>query len=441
MASASWLDIDEDSPFSIDNIPFGVISHNSRLADRQVAVAVGEYAILLQELVNGGALSQCPDIQPHLDCLRQPSLNDFASLGRPLHQTFRLYLRDLLRADTPYPGQLRDNRQLRNRAFFFRSDCANHVPMIIGDYTDFYAGVNHARNVGTLFRGAQNALQPNYMHLPVGYHGRASSIRPSGCPIRRPAGQILPAPEAAAPVHSASRKLDMELEMAAFLCKGNGPDGRPISIAEASSHIFGYVLMNDWSARDIQAWEYVPLGPFNSKNFATTISPWIVLADALEPHRCQSTTQRPVESALLPYLDEKSAPTFHDIPLSVRLEYPIHSEAGSNDKATTTITDTNASHLMYSFPQMLVHHTVGGCEMRVGDLLGSGTISGDTAGSLGSLLEMTDNGKTPLKLDDSVGSQRTFLEDGDEVVMTGKAGSKGAYIGFGDCRGIIVPAY
>ena len=279
-----------------------------------------------------------------------------------------------------------------------------------------------------MFRGPANALQPNYNHLPVAYHGRSSTIIVSGTPVRRPRGQILP-PGSQHPIFSPSRKLDMELEMAAFISTPNKL-GTPIPVEEAEQHIFGFVLMNDWSARDIQAWEYIPLGPFLAKNFATTISPWIVLADALEPSFTQGLEPGDRDT-LLPYLRQPQKPNnVYDISLTVSLT----TETGS----TTTITKTNAKHLLYSYPQMITHHTIGGCEMRTGDLLGSGTISGLEVAERGALLEMNGNGKIPIKLEG--GEERMFLEDGDEVVIRGICGQKGAYVGFGDCAGKIVPA-
>jgi len=304
--------------------------------------------------------------------------------------------------------------------------------MRIGDYTDFYAGINHAFNVGTLFRGADNALQPNYKHLPVGYHGRASSVVVSGTALHRPHGQILANPTAKpqVPMFSPSKKLDIELELAAFVSKSSKL-GERIPAADAEEYIFGLVLMNDWSARDIQAWEYVPLGPFGSKNFGTVISPWVVLPDALAPYRTAALNADDREE-LLPYLRESSRDTVYDIPLKVQLK-----AAGSD--VITTICETNAKNLLYSFPQMLAHHSVTGCNMNTGDLLGSGTISGKTPNSMGSLLEQTKNGKEPVALAD--GSSRHFLEDGDEIIISGACGKEGGYVGFGECRGAILPAW
>lgn len=276
-----------------------------------------------------------------------------------------------------------------------------------------------------MFRGPENALQPNYTHLPVGYHGRASSIVISGTPIKRPSGQIL-LPGSRTPIFSPCTKLDIELEMAAFVCKENHI-GSTIPVNDAREYIFGLVLMNDWSARDIQAWEYVPLGPFLSKSFATTISPWIVLSQALEPFLTVGIAPGD-RSSLLPYLQEDKANNVYDIDLSVSILTPKGN--------TKTITSTNAKNLLYSYPQMLAHHSVNGCPMRVGDLLGSGTISGESKESFGSLLEQSQNGKEAIAI--GPGEERFFLENGDEVTMRGTCGQRGYYVGFGDCVGKIV---
>ena len=298
------------------------------------------------------------------------------------------------------------------------------------DYVqDFYAGLNHAYNVGVLFRGPQNALQLNYKHLPVGYHGRASSVVVSGTPIRRPTGQILtnPTAEKKEPVLSPCKKLDLELELGCFVCKPSTL-GERVTISSAPEHLFGVVLMNDWSARDIQAWEYVPLGPFNSKNFGTTISPWVVLMDALEPFATNGIKN---DTQVLPYLDENDRQSHYAIDLSFALTTP----SGSR----TTLTRTSATQLLFSFPQMLAHHTIGGCPFNVGDLMGSGTISGESRAEKGALLEQTENGKQDLTLEG--GEKRTFLEDGDTVILSGVCGKEdGALVGFGECIGTIQPA-
>lgn len=425
---ASWLQIPKNSPFSLANIPFGIIS-STKASPRVPAIAIGEYALNLSAFASSSGFSQLPAIQPHLSVFNEPTLNAFAALGRPVHRQVREYLQTVFRADTPYPQVLKDNAALQKEALLPLSEVTNHVPLQIGDYTDFYAGLNHAYNVGVLFRGPENALQPNYTHLPVAYHSRASSVIVSGTSIHRPNGQILtnPAANPKIPTFSPCKKLDIELELAAFVSTPNGL-GKPVPINEAEDHIFGLVLMNDWSARDIQAWEYVPLGPFNAKNFATTITPWVVLIDALEPFRAPGLEPGDRE-ALLPYLREKRAVNAFNIPLEVE----ITPESGKS----TVISKSNAQNLLYSFPQMLTHHTITGCNMNTGDLLGSGTISGKEPQTQGSILEQT-NGKNPIKLSD--GSERIFLEDGDRVVLRGSAGEEGSYVGFGDCEATILPA-
>ena len=323
---------------------------------------------------------------------------------------------------------LEEHEALRQEALIPLSQCTLHLPMHIGDYTDFYAGLNHAFNVGVLFRGAQNALQPNYKHLPVGYHGRASSVVVSGTPIRRPNGQILQdhTADSKSPILSPSRKLDMELELGCFVCKPS-PLGEPVSIRDAPDHLFGVVLMNDWSSRDIQAWEYVPLGPFTSKSFGTTISPWVVLMDALEPFLVDGL---PNDTPLLPYLDENGRKSHYSIDLEVTLS--------TASQSATTISRTTSDQLIFSFPQMLAHHTIGGCSFNPGDLMGSGTISSESADGQGSLLEQTANGKQAIRL--SNGETRTFLADGDTISITGRLGKEGAFVGFGECTGTILPA-
>lgn len=429
---ASWLTIPPKSHFSLANIPFGIIAANGSTT-KVPAIAIGEYALDLSAFAREQGFSQLPAIQPHLNVFNQTTLNDFAALGRPIHRQVREYLQAVFRADTPYAALLKDNESLRSSALIPLSNVTNHLPMQIGDYTDFYAGLNHAYNVGVLFRGPDNALQPNYTHLPVGYHGRASSVVPSGTPIVRPSGQILANPTATpkVPLFSPCKKLDIELELAAFVSTSNKL-GQPVSVDEAEDHIFGLVLMNDWSARDIQAWEYVPLGPFNAKNFATTITPWVVLIDALEPFRAEGLEPGNRDS-LLPYLREKRADNNYNIKLEVDLKH-----AGGD--APTRISTTNATNLLFSFTQMVAHHTITGCNLRPGDLLGSGTISGKESGSQGSLLEQTNGGKEPITLADGT-TKRVFLEDGDEVTLRAVAGSvDGQYVGFGDCVGRIEPA-
>jgi fumarylacetoacetase len=427
---ASWLPIPAHSPFSLANVPFGVIS-TSTTAAPVPAVAVGEYALNLAAFAASGGFSALPIIQPHLSVFHERVLNAFAALGRPVHRQVREYLQAVFRSDTPFPQLLRDNAAVRKDCLVPLAEVTNQLPLRIGAYTDFYCGLNHALNVGTLIRGPVDPLQPNYRHLPVAYHSRASSVVVSGTPVRRPIGQIVLDPTATppTPVLSPSRRLDLELELAVFVAHGN-PQGEPVPINKADDHLFGMVLMNDWSARDIQAWEYVPLGPFNSKNFATSISPWVILMDALEPFRTPGL-EPGNRTSILPYLRESRADNCYDI----RLEYAVKTAAG----ASTTLARTNASNYLFSFGQMLTHHTVGGCNMDPGDLIGGGTISGSEPGTEGCLIEQTRIGKVPVRLSD--GTERYFLEDGDEVTLRGIAGEEGAYVGFGDCVGVILPAH
>jgi fumarylacetoacetase len=425
--ASSWINIPRDSPFSLVNIPFGIIS--TAATSPVPAIAIGEYALDLSEFASRDGFSQLPAVHKHLNVFHEPTLNSFAALGRPIHREVREYLQQIFHSDTPYPSLLKDSVSLQKAALVPLKDVTNHLPLKIGDYTDFYAGLNHAFNVGCLFRGPDNALQPNYKHLPVGYHGRASSVVVSGTPIHRPNGQILVNPTAKpqVPVLSPCKRLDIELELGAFVAKPNKL-GQPISIDDAADHLFGVVLMNDWSARDIQAWEYVPLGPFNAKNFGTSISPWVVLMDALEPFLSKGLDNGKREH-LLPYLREKREANVYNIRLHVELK------AGTG---STIISQTDATNLLFSFPQMLTHHTITGCNLSTGDLLGSGTISGTEPGTEGSLLEQTSGGKTTVKLHD--GLERKFLEDGDEITLRGLCGEEGSFVGFGECVGKILPA-
>ncbi|KAF2748125.1 Fumarylacetoacetase [Sporormia fimetaria CBS 119925] len=424
----SWFAIPRGSHFSLHNIPFGIISTPSSSTPR-VAVAIGDHALDLEAFAAGNGFSALSTIQPSQSVFSQPTLNAFAALGRPVHSAVRKYIQSIFREDTPHPDVLKNNTELQQKALVALKDVRMHLPMQIGDYTDFYAGMNHAYNCGCLFRDPKNALQPNYKHMPVGYHGRASSVVVSGTPVRRPNGQILPNPaaEKKTPILSPCKKMDIELELGAFVCKGN-KQGEPLSIDQAEESLFGIVLLNDWSARDVQAWEYVPLGPFNAKNFATSISPWVVLADALEPFRTEGMEN---DAEVLPYLKEKNPKSVFDIQLQVDLK--------TKTGESTTICKTSGRHLLWSFPQMMTHHTITGCPLQVGDLLGSGTISGTTASEYGSLLEQSQGGKNAIKL--SGGAERYFLEDGDEITITGVCGSdEDALVGFGKVVGKIEPA-
>ncbi|POR31374.1 Fumarylacetoacetase [Tolypocladium paradoxum] len=423
----SWLAVAPTSHFSIANIPFGVISTAADASPRP-AVAIGDYALDLKAFAAGGGFAGSADIGKHAAVFSAPSLNGFAALGRPFHRAVRQYLQAVLGAQTEHPGLLRDNERLRAAALVPRSEARNHLPLAVGDYTDFYAGKNHAYNVGALFRGPANALQPNYLHLPVAYHGRASSVVVSGTPIRRPWGQVLrdPKAEPKVPVLATAEKLDLELEMGMFICRENAM-GSPVPVDEADDYVFGYVLMNDWSARDLQAWEYVPLGPFTAKNMGTSISAWVVLADALADAKGPGI---PNDTPLLPYLQEKTK----DNVLGIELEVDLITANGNK----TTISRTNSRNLLWSWPQMIAHHSISGCNLRPGDLFGSGTISGEGSTSQGSLLEQTQGGKKALTLQG--GEERRFLQDGDTLVIRGWAGKEGALVGFGEVSGTIQPA-
>jgi len=415
-APRSFVDVAPDSHFPLQNLPFGLFS--TRGEPRRAGVAIGAQVLDLAVLEEAGLISVGP---PGRRVFDRATLNAFIALGRPAWSRARARIGELLREDR---AELRDNATLRARALVPMVEATLHLPVEIPGYTDFYSSKEHATNVGSMFRDPKNALLPNWVHLPIAYNGRASSVVASGTPIRRPQGQIR-LPDAERPAFGPSRKLDFELETAFIIGEGNAL-GEPIPIAEAERHIFGVVLMNDWSARDIQQWEYVPLGPFNSKTFATSISPWIVTMDALEPFRVVGPAQDP---APLPYLAQAGAQAF-----DIRLEVAL-APAGS---ATTTLCRTNFRYLYWSMAQQLAQHTISGCNTRVGDLMGSGTISGATPDSWGSLLELAWNGTKPVAL--ANGARRSFLEDGDEVVMTGWCQGEGYRVGFGEVRGTVLPA-
>ncbi|SAK81859.1 fumarylacetoacetase [Caballeronia arationis] len=415
-ALKSWIDSANDaaSDFPIQNLPFGVFS-NEVNPSRRVGVAIGDWIVDLAALERAGLL-------PVSGVFDKPRLNDFIALGRDAWRNVRIALSALLANGN---ATLRDDAALRQRSLVPQPDATLHLPVEIPGYTDFYSSKEHATNVGSMFRDPKNALLPNWSEMPIGYNGRASSVIVSGTPVRRPNGQIkLPNDER--PVFSACRKLDIELEMGFIVGAGNAL-GEPIDCNEAESHIFGMVLLNDWSARDIQQWEYVPLGPFNAKGFATTISPWIVTLDALEPFRTATPKQDPQPLA---YLRHEGDHAF-DIELQVTLRPQSVSKA-------TTISRTNFKLMYWSMAQQLAHHTVAGCNTRVGDLMGSGTISGPTTDSCGSLLESTWNGQRPIKLEE--GGERAFIVDGDELTLTGWCQGDGYRVGFGECAGRILAA-
>ena len=397
-----------DTPFPLNNLPYGVFSTDG--TDPRCGVAIGDMILDLQaaeeaELIDLGA-------GPVFDV---PFWNEVMELGPDAWADLRYQIVSILKNASAKQGKAVD-------MLIPQADATMHMPFLVSEYTDFYAGRHHATNVGTMFRGAENALPPNWLHIPIGYNGRASSVVVSGTDVRRPWGQ-LKSPDHDVPAFLPCRRFDFELELGAIV--GTASDG-PVTVDEADDMIFGYVLLNDWSARDIQAWEYQPLGPFQAKATATTISPWIVTKAALEPFR---TTTPAREFELLPHLRD-TKPMLYNIDLTVDL--------APSGKTATTITRTNYAEMYYSSAQQLAHHTTSGCPMNAGDLLGSGTISGAEKHERGSLLELSWGGKEPLTLD--TGETRTFIEDGDTITLTGTAKGDGYQIGFGTCTGTVQAA-
>ncbi len=407
----SWVEgaNDATTDFPLNNLPCGVFSHGGRPA--RCGVAIGSHILDLTALEADGHLGLFEK-----PVFALPAWNDFMALGPRAWGRLRRWLIGALGEDSPIQAMIEP--YLCDRA-----GATMHLPFRVSEFTDFYAGRHHAANVGTMFRGPENALPPNWLHIPIGYNGRASSVVVSGTNFPRPWGQMK-APDAPAPEFAPSRRFDFELEMGAIVGQ---PSRGPVSVAEADRMIFGYVLLNDWSARDIQAWEYQPLGPFQAKATATTISPWIVTRAALEPFRAPAPAR---EVALLPYLEEPG-PMLYDISLEAAL-----TPAGGTE---STITRTNMRELYYSPAQMLAHHTTSGCPMRVGDLLGTGTISGPARENRGSLLELSWGGREPLALQGGI--TRSFIEDGDIITLRGHAQGAGFRIGFGECRGTVLPAH
>ena len=395
----SWVETANaaESDFPIQNLPYGVFSTAGGAP--RCGVAIGDRVVDLAAAESAGLIDA-------KGTFARPQLNDFIALGRDAWDATRARLTELLAEDG-------GNRDLPTVAM---SDATLHLPIRVSEYTDFYASKNHAFNVGVLFRGPENALPPQWTHMPIGYNGRASSVVVSGTPIRRPMGQLK---GENGPVWGPSRRLDLELELGAIV-GADSTMGDRVGVEDAEAMIFGYVLLNDWSARDVQAWEYQPLGPFQSKALGTTISPWIVTTAALEPFRCAGAER---DNPLLPYLRE-SRPGFFDIDLSWSMNGQVMAR-------------TNYNVMYYSSAQQLAHHTESGCPMRVGDLLGTGTISGPTPDQTGALLEMTQSGTRPVSVN---GQSRTFIEDGDTVALHGRAQGDGYRIGFGPCTGTILPA-
>ncbi|WP_405400918.1 fumarylacetoacetase [Maribacter sp. Asnod2-G09] len=405
----TWVLVPANSDFSIYNLPFGIFSVNGEAP--KAGIAIGE------KIVDLAAVSELGLLEVSASYFRQKTLNEFIALGKKITNKVRLDIQNLL---------ISENSPLKNHqeVFVSQQDAKMHLPVHVGDYTDFYSSIEHATNVGKMFRDPENALLPNWRHIPVGYHGRASSIVVSGTNIHRPMGQVK-TNEMAVPVFKASGNLDFELEMG-FVVGKSTELGERVSTKEAAEHIFGLVLFNDWSARDIQKWEYVPLGPFLGKSFASSMSPWIVTLEALEPFKVQGPEQQPEVLSYLKYEGEKN--------------YDIQLEVGMSSKTSgeTSISKSNFKYMYWNMMQQLAHHTVNGCNLNVGDVMASGTISGKDESSYGSLLEISWGGKKPFELKD--GSKRTFIEDNDTVTIRGFAEKDGKRVGFGQVTGTILPS-
>lgn len=412
----SWIEVPSNSDFPIQNLPFGIFKTQS--SNSRVGIAIGDQVLDLSVLNKLGFLD---DFKIDDSVFSNQYLNDFIALGKPLCRSIRHRISNLLSINNP---DLRDNKDARYKVLNFMSNVQMQMPVKVGDYTDFYSSVDHATNVGTMFRDPANALLPNWKHLPVGYHGRASSIIVSGTSFHRPKGQTKPA-DSDSPVFGPTKLLDFELEVA-FIIGKQTQLGESVSTAAADDHIFGLALFNDWSARDIQTWEYVPLGPFLAKNFASTISPWIVTLDALEPFRTAGYKQEP---KVLPYLEYKGEKN-----IDINLEVSIQPEKGEE----TNICKSNYKFMYWTMEQQLAHHTSNGCNINIGDLMASGTISGPTPDSYGSMLELSWKGTKPITLKD--GSERKFINDTDTVILRGYCEKNGVRIGFGEAKGKVLEA-
>ncbi|WP_306640475.1 fumarylacetoacetase [Sanyastnella coralliicola] len=411
----SWVNVPDNSDFPIQNLPFGIFK--TPQMDARVGIAIGEHVLDLKALHVLGYLENLPFT---LDDLSSNTLNAIINRGKVATRELRNRVSKLLTSDVP---DLRDKEHHVKQALIPMGDCEMLLPVEIGDYTDFYSSIEHATNVGKMFRDPANALLPNWKHIPVGYHGRSSSIVVSGTPIHRPKGQMLPA-DAEAPVFGPCKLLDFELEMA-FITYPGKPMGDSIGTSEAENYIFGMVLFNDWSARDIQKWEYVPLGPFLGKNFASSVSAWVVTLDALEPYKVAGPVQDPPVLSYLEYDGNRN--------YDINLEVGIQPEG--NDE--TVICRSNFKYMYWNMSQQLAHHTVNGCNIRGGDMMASGTISGKDETSYGSMLELSWKGTKPLKL--SNGEERKFINDNDEVIMRGHATNGDIRIGFGEVRSKLLP--
>lgn len=411
----SWVEVPHGSDFPIQNLPFGIFK--TKYLSPVAGVAIGDHVLDLVYLHENGFLD---GLGLPSGIFNQRFLNDFIALGKKQTREVRERISELLQHDNT---ELKNNVAAREIALIPMNEVQMLMPVRVPNYTDFYSSEEHATNVGSMFRDPKNALLPNWKHLPVGYHGRPSSIVVSGTPIKRPKGQIKLGDDP--PSFASTRKLDFELEVAFITCSETKL-GSHVTTSHAEDHIFGFVLFNDWSARDIQTWEYVPLGPFLAKNFGSTVSPWIVTLDALEPFRVKGPDQFP---NVLPYLFTEGEKNF-----DIRLEVLIDPERSQ----PTTVCRSNFKYMYWNVNQQLAHHTVNGCNIQVGDMYASGTISGPSPGSYGSMLELTWNGQKPLSMPD--GSERKFIEDGDTVIMKGYAEKDGVRIGFGECKGKILPA-
>jgi fumarylacetoacetase len=413
----TWIPVPKESDFPIQNIPFGVFLTRDDVIT--IGTRIGDTAIDLGALHQLGYFKDIPLTD---DIFLQDSLNDFISDGKKTWRLVRNRISEIF--DVKNEG-LQHNEEHKIIVLFTMEEIEMQLPVQIGDYTDFYSSKEHATNVGTMFRDPANALLPNWLHIPVGYHGRSSSIVPSGTPVRRPKGQTMPA-DADNPIFGPSKLVDFELEMA-FITTDANVLGEPIPVNEAEDYIFGMVLFNDWSARDIQKWEYIPLGPFLSKNFASSMSPWIVTMDALIPFKVDSQKQNPEP---LPYLQQKDRKTY-----DIQLEVALIPENG----ISTTLTKSNFKYMYWTMAQQLAHHTINGCNVNSGDMMGSGTISGPTPDSYGSMLELSWGGKNPVTLND--GTTRKFIEDNDTILFSGCCKKDGVRIGFGEISTKLLPVF
>jgi fumarylacetoacetase len=441
----SWIPVDKNSDFPIQNLPFGIFSPPKEVIAKhdkakdilpRVGVAIGDYVLDLLELKKTGVFNS---LKFDTNVFAKSSLNDFISLGKKTTNAVRERISKLLEERNP---ELRDDEKTKAKVLHKMSEVEMLLPIEIKDYTDFYSSMEHARNVGTMFRDPANALLPNWKHLPVGYHGRSSSIVVSGTNFHRPKGQMK-APSKSPPTGETSKgtqpeesiifgptkQLDFELEMA-FVIGKETKLGESVTTKNAEEYIFGMMLFNDWSARDIQQWEYVPLGPFLGKNFCSSVSPWVVTMDALEPFRVAGPKQEP---EVLPYLQFSGEKNY-----DINLEVYVQPEARNQKPESVLVSRSNFKYLYWNMSQQLAHHTVNGCNIRIGDLMASGTISGPTPDSYGSLLELTWKGTKPVKMSD--GSERKFINDNDTVIMRGFSKKDEIRIGFGEVKGKVLPA-